>query len=78
MACAGTSPEDTTFEVPLEVEDSTAAAEEVSSTSSPVTSSSSSLICLDPAPLSGISPRGGPVAGSQSCLPCHFELVEIV
>ena len=40
-ACAGTSPEDTAFEVPPEVADSTAAADQAPSTSSPSTSTSS-------------------------------------
>ncbi len=40
-ACAGTSPEDAAFEVPPEVADSTAAADQAPSTSSPQTSTSS-------------------------------------
>jgi len=87
MACGGTSPEDTTFEVPLEVEDSTAAADEVSSTSSPVTSTTpttaspsttttpvSEVSAGEPRPFSGY---GDEIVRLDPLLPSGYQLVEI-
>ena len=56
-ACAGTGPEDTAFEVPPEVADSTAAADQAPSTSSPPTSTTSTT-----APPSTTSTRSPPTS----------------